>query len=45
MAKTEPIVKNFDIAFQAFDIVQFHPIDHLRHFGIHHGVRSFQQYK
>ena len=29
----------------AFDIVQFHPIHHLRHLGIYRKVRSFQHYK
>ena len=45
MAKTETIVENVNIAFWAFDIVQFHPIDHLGYFGIYHRVRSFQHYK
>ena len=42
--KTETIVENLNIAFWKFDIVQFHPIDHVNYFGIYHRVRSFQQY-
>ena len=45
MAKTETIVENLNIAFWAFDAVQFHPIDHVNYFGIYHRVRSFQHYK
>ena len=45
MAKTETIVENLNIAFWTFDIVQFHPTDHVNYFGIHHRVRSFQHYK
>ena len=45
MAKTETIIKNWNIAFWAFDIVQFHTIDHVNYFGIYHGLRSFQHYK